>query len=102
MKKLTEERSDSIFEFDDTIDNIIEKLQKWKSEGIVAVKVCIDSYNDQISLDLMREETEAEEIARIRREEKKLLEKQAIEDLVKEAEYNKYLELKKKFEKGVT
>jgi hypothetical protein len=97
MKKLTEEREGSVFDFDDTIDNLIEMLQRWKAEGIVAVNVSASSYDRSLTVSLMREETEAEEIARIRWEEKKLLEKQAIEDLVKEAEYNKYLELKKKF-----
>jgi len=99
MKKLTQEREESIFEFDNTIDNIIGRLQQLKSEGIVAIEVYRDSYNESTSLSLMREETDAEETARIKWEEKKLLEKKDMEELIKEAEYNKYLELKKKFDK---
>lgn len=96
---LTEDRNVNIHDLDGDIEDVINILKEWQRQGIKRLDFRASDYEAHVFL--LRPETEEEEQERRKQEEEYRIRTQAFKEKQREKEYNKYLELKKKFEEGV-
>lgn len=96
---LTEDRNVNIHDLDGDIEDVINVLKEWQRQGIKRLDFRASDFEAYVYL--LRVETEEEEQERRKEEERIELQRQASKEKRRAEEYNKYLELKKKFEEGV-
>jgi hypothetical protein len=84
-------------DFDGNIDDIIERLQKYKDDGAISINIEKDYESLSFYLIKKRLETDKEYWARIKREERDRVVKEKYKKVQEKERKKLYLELKKEF-----